>query len=245
MFSTFFYNPIYNLFVLILDFVTSDAGIAIILVTVIIKFALFPLAKQAIKTQIGMKQIKPELDALQKKYGKKPEPEERQKMAMEMMALYRENNVRPFASLFVIIIQLPVLIALYLVFYKGGLPSIDTSLLYSFVTEPTKVDMMFLGVIDLEAKRNILLALLAGAVQAVHSHIAIDVPEADKDATMSADFARSFAQQMKFGLPILIAGTAYFFGSAIALYLITSTSFMLFQEWLVRKDKAELKSIKN
>lgn len=70
MFSTFFYNPIYNLFVLILDFITSDVGLAIVLVTILVKIILFPLAKQSIKTQIGMKKIKPELDALQKKYGK-------------------------------------------------------------------------------------------------------------------------------------------------------------------------------
>ena len=61
---------------------------------------------------------------------------------------------------------------------------------------------------------------------------------------MQADFARSFTQQMKYGLPILIAGTAYFFGAAIALYLITSTSFMLLQEWLVRKDKETLRNVK-
>lgn len=232
------------MFVLILDFVTSDAGIAIILVTVLIKILLFPLAKKAIKTQIGMKQIKPELDALQKKYGKKPKPEERQKMAVEMMALYKDNNVRPFASLFVLLIQLPVLIALYLVFYKGGLPAINSELLYSFVATPQTVDMMFLGFVDLEAKRNIILALLAGAIQAIHSHVSIDVPEASKDGGMQADFARNFTQQMKYGLPLLIAGTAYFFGSAIALYLITSTSFMLLQEYLVRKDKEALRNVK-
>jgi len=244
MFSTFFYNPIYNLLALILDFVTTDAGIAIILATITVKLVLFPLAKRAIKTQIGMKKIKPELDALQKKYGKKPKPEERQQMATEMMALYRENNVRPFASIFVILIQFPVLIALYLVFYKGGLPTIDPSLLYSFVPTPESVNMVFLGFIDLTGQKNIILALIAGAVQAVHSHVAIDVPEAQKDGGVGSDFARSFAQQMKFGLPLLIAGTAYFFGAAIALYLITSTSFMLLQEWLVRKDKAELKATK-
>lgn len=242
MFATFFYNPIYNLFVLLLDFVTSDAGIAIILVTIIVKMLLFPLAKKAIKTQIGMKKIKPELDALQSKYGKKPAPEDRQKMATEMMNLYKRNNVRPFSSILVVLIQLPVLIALYWVFYKGGLPSIDASILYSFVSVPDYVSMNFLGLIDLTAHRNIYLALLAGLVQAFHSRIAIDVPEPSKDGGMQADFARSLTLQMKYGLPVLIAGTAYFFGAAIALYLITSTSFMLLQEYLVRKDKAVLKS---
>ncbi len=242
MFSTLFYNPIYNLFVLILDVVTSDVGIAIILVTVIIKLFLFPLAKQSIITQIGMKKIKPEIDALQKKYGKKPTPEKRQKMAMEMMALYRTNKVRPFASFFMLLIQLPILIALYWIFYKGGLPEINADILYSFVQAPAEVSMSFLGFIDLSAQKNIVLAILAGIVQGFHSWIAIDVPEKNDNATTTEDFTRNITLQMKYGLPLLIAGTAYFFGAVIALYLIISTLFMIFQEYLVRKEKAELKA---
>lgn len=242
MFSTLFYNPIYNLFVLILDFITSDVGIAIILVTIVVKFILFPLAKQSIKTQIGMKKIKPELDALQQKYGKKPSPEKRQEMAMEMMALYRDNNVRPFSSFLMLLIQLPVLIALYWIFYKGGLPEINADILYSFVQVPEQVNMMFLGLVDLTAQKNLLLALVTGLVQAAHSYVAIDVPAKTGNENGTEEFTRNLTLQMKYGLPILIAGTAYFFGAAIALYLITSTLFMLFQEYLVRKDKAELKA---
>ena len=242
MFSTLFYNPIYNLFVFILEFVTSDVGLAIILVTIVIKFILFPLAKQSIKTQIGMKKIKPELAALQKKYGKKPKPEQRQEMAMEMMALYRKNKVKPFSSFFMLLIQLPVLIALYWIFYKGGLPTINTDILYAFVSVPETVNMMFLGLVDLEAQRNILLGLIAGLVQAVHSYLVIDVPEKTSEMDATAEFTRNITLQMKYGLPILIASTAYYFGAAIALYLITSTLFMLFQEWLVRKEKAELQA---
>ncbi|MFW0871310.1 MAG: YidC/Oxa1 family membrane protein insertase [Patescibacteria group bacterium] len=242
MFATLFHNPIYNLFVLILDFITSDVGIAIILMTIIIKLLLFPLAKQSIKTQIGMKKIKPELDLIQKKYGKKPEREERQKMAVEMMELYRANNVRPFSSFFMLLIQLPVLVSLYWIFYKAGLPEINTDILYSFVQVPAEVSMSFLGFIDLSAQHNLILALLAGAIQGVHSYIAIDVPERTSEGSAGAEFTRNLMMQMKYGLPLLIAGTAYYFGAVIALYLITSTLFMLFQEYLVRKEKAELKS---
>lgn len=242
MFSTLFYNPIYNAFVLILDFITSDVGIAIILVTILVKIVLFPLAKQAIKTQIGMKKAKPELDALQSKYGKKPEPEQRQEMAMEMMSIYRKYNIRPFASFLMLGLQLPVLIALYKIFYAGGLPEIKTDILYSFVQIPAQVDMTLLGIVDLSDQKNLILALVAGGVQALHSYFAIDVPEKNPGATTTEDFTRNLTLQMKYGLPLLIAGTSYFFGAAISLYLITSTLFMLFQEWLVRKDKAELKA---
>jgi YidC/Oxa1 family membrane protein insertase len=242
MFSTLFYNPIYNLFVLILDFITSDVGLAIVLVTILVKIILFPLAKQSIKTQIGMKQIKPELDALQKKYGKKPEQEERQKMAMEMMELYRSNNVRPFSSFFMLLIQLPILISLYLIFFKAGLPEINTDILYSFVQIPAEVSMSFIGIIDLTAPHNLVLALMAGVAQAVHSYFAIDVPERGDNDSTGAEFTRNLTMQMKYGLPILISGTAYYFGAPIALYLLTSTLFMLLQEYLVRKEKAELKA---
>ena len=217
MFDALFYNPIYNLFVFLLDNLTSDAGIVIIAVTIIIKIILFPLAKQAIKTQVNMKKIKPELDALQVKYnkGKNLKPEQRQAMATEMMALYKDNGVRPFASFFIILIQLPVLFALYWVFNKGGLPTIDPAILYSFIPMPEQVNMMFLNTFDLTV-RSIPLALLAGASQALHSYIAIDVPEAapknaDGTTDMKADFARSFTMQMKYGLPLLITFIAWSF----------------------------------
>jgi len=249
MFSTLIYNPLYNLLIAILDFVSSDLGIAIIIMTLIVKIILFPLAKSAIKTQIGMKKIKPEQDAIQEKYkkGKNISKEDRQKMAMELMALYRENNVRPFASLLIVFIQIPILLGLYWIVYNGGLPVVDASILYSFVPVPDVVNMNFLGQFDLTQK-SLLLALIAGVAQYTHTRISIDIPE-KKDLpkgelpSMKDDFARTFAVQMRYGIPILIAGTSYFFGSAVAIYFITTAFFSLAQEYIVRKDKAELKAM--
>ena len=250
MFSALIYNPIYNLLIAILDFISSDVGIAIIIVTILIKIMLFPLAKSAIKTQIGMKKIKPEQDVIQKKYKKKAgkiDPEDRQKMALELMQLYKTNNVRPFLSILIVFIQIPILLGLYWIIYTGGLPEVDASRLYSFIPVPDMVSMSFLGIFDL-TERSILLSLLAGVAQFVHTRLSIEIPEKKVVPTgeipsMKDDFARSFAVQMRYGLPVLIGITSYFFGSAVAIYFITTGLFSMVQEYLVRKDKAELKAI--
>ncbi len=113
MFDTFFYNPIYNLVVLLSDYIV-DAGVVIIIATLIIKIILFPLYRRQIDNQIATKKAKPHLEALNKKYkGRVLTPEENQQKMQETLALYREHQIKPFSSLFILLIQLPILIALY------------------------------------------------------------------------------------------------------------------------------------
>ena len=85
-------------------------------------------------------------------------------MGKKMLELYKENKINPFAGLFLIIIQIPVVIALYFVF-RSGFPAVNLDILYSFVPTPTMVDTNFLNFIDLSANNNILVALLAGVSQ--------------------------------------------------------------------------------
>src|SRR5690606_26692144 len=76
-------------------------------------------------------------------------------------ALYKEKNINPFSSLVVILIQLPIIFALYFVFLRSGLPSLNEDLLYSFIPRPGSIDMNFLGMLDITGK-SIILALGAG-----------------------------------------------------------------------------------
>ena len=129
LFNTFFYNPIYNgLIFLVAYFSWVDLGIAVILITIIVKLILFPLTKKSIKTQLKIKQIEPKIKEIKEKYKNN-----REELAKKTMDLYKDNKINPFSGFFLILIQLPVLFALYFVFLKGGLPNINTELIYSFI----------------------------------------------------------------------------------------------------------------
>lgn len=113
MFDTFFYNPVYNLVIFLADYI-PDMGVVIILATLAIKFLLYPLFKKQIHSQIAMKKAKPELEAITKKSkNKNLSREERQQIGLETMAIYQKHGVNPFSMIIVLIIQIPIILALY------------------------------------------------------------------------------------------------------------------------------------
>jgi YidC/Oxa1 family membrane protein insertase len=240
MFSSFFhhvlYVPIYNLLIFLVDIVPGgDVGIAIILATVIVKLILMPLSLRAAHTQRKMRVIQPQLRALQEKHK-----EDKMKLAEESFALYREHNIRPFSSILGAFIQIPFVIALYLVFKRGVIFHIDPTLVYSFVAIPTMVSPLFLGIFSMSGK-SLILALLSAVAQFIYAWIAVPVPEVDKNAkpTTSEDFARMMAIQARFMLPLIIGVASYATSAAVALYFITSSIVGLVQEFIVRRVRHE------
>lgn len=231
LFHTFIYDPIYNGLIYLIGHVPNyDVGIAIIVITVIVKLVLFPLSKTAVRTQILMKKLEPELNELKKKYEK-----DKQQQAQKMMQLYKDNNLNPFSGFLLILIQLPIIFGLYWVFFRGGLPDIDVSLLYSFVSVPMTVNMDFIGLIDMSG-RSLLLAALAGITQFIQINYALPkMAERKDDPSLKEDLARSFQLQMRYVMPVMIAIFAYIISAAIALYWVTSNIFAIGQELYMRK----------
>lgn len=233
MFNTLFYAPIYNVLVWFIDIIPShDAGIALVLVTILVSILLFSVSKKAIKTQIGLKEIEPELKKI------KETVKDQAEQARQIMALYRKHKVNPFSMILLILIQFPVLIALYYMFFYG-LPVIHTELLYSFVANPPLVNMNFLGLVDLSQK-SIVLAGLAGATQYVQAHIMSKrtkvVPTGQKK-TMQEEFAHSMQMQMKYFLPIIIGLISLGLPSALPLYWSVRNLFSAGQELVIMKEK--------
>lgn len=229
LFHALVYDPLYNGVVFFASVVPShDIGLAVIALTVVVRIILFPLSNKAIASQMAMKRIQPEVEELRKKF-RKNSPEQSQ----AILALYRKRGVNPFAGLFVMLIQLPILIGLYFVFLSGGFPAVDASLLYSFITPPPEINMHFLGLVDMGAKHNIVLALLTGLTQLVYTRLSMG-PRGSlsaTEATLSGDIARSFDLQARYGIPIIIGFIAYTIPAAAPLYWVTSNLFMIGQEF--------------
>src|SRR3989344_9437862 len=121
LYNSFIFNPLYNGLIFLMDILPwIDAGVAVVLFTIIIRTVLFPLSKKAIVTQVRMKELEPELNRI-----KQSMKDDRQGQALKIMALYKEKNISPFSSFFVLLIQLPIIFALYSIFLNSGLPVVN------------------------------------------------------------------------------------------------------------------------
>jgi YidC/Oxa1 family membrane protein insertase len=224
LFETVLYQPIFNLFIGLYDII-PDVGIAILLITLLIKLVLYPLTAKSIKAQRELQEIQPKLLELKKKYKT-----DQQKLAQETMKLYSEHKVNPFGSCLPILIQIPIFLALFWVL-QDGLSDAKFDLLYSFVPAPESLNAVSLGIIDL-SKPNIIMALLAGGAQYLQARTLTrkratkPVPDAGKDEDLMA----MMNKQMLYVLPVLTAIISMGLPSGVALYWFLSTIFTALQQ---------------
>lgn len=237
---TIFFDPVYNGLVFFIDVIPGgDVGLAIIATVILVKVLLLPLSIKAVKTQKIMKELEPKLKELKEKFK-----DQREEQARAMMALYKDAGMNPFASILLLFIQIPFVIAIYFAVSKGGgiaLPGINADILYSFIPNPTSVSMEFLGNVDITQK-SIVLALLAGLTQFFSTKLsmaAMPLKEKDPDAApnLKDDFARNMQFQMKYVMPVFIIFIAYSFSATIALYFVVSNIVQIAQEFYVRKHR--------
>lgn len=233
LFQNFFYAPLYNgliLFISITPF--HNVGLAVILFTCFIKVIIFPLSQQSIKTQFEMKRIEPEINALKLKYK-----DDKRLQAEKTMELYKNKGVNPFSGIFLMLIQLPILIALYWVFLEGGFPEIDQSTIYSFTKIPEIINMDFLGISV--ADKSTLFAFFVAVAQFFQMQITIPQikkveAKDDKKSNFADELAKSMNMQMKYVMPIIMFFIAKNFPLVVSLYLITSSLFAIGQELYIR-----------
>ena len=233
LFHNFFYAPLYNGLILFINFIPfHNVGMAVILFTCIIKIIIFPLSQQSIRTQFEMKQIEPEINEIKLKYK-----DDKKLQAEKTMLLYKEKKINPFAGILLMLIQLPILIALYWVFLKGGLPDIDQTTIYSITKIPNLINMNFFGINV--ADKSVFFAVIVAVAQFLQMQITI--PKTKKKQNIDGkpsgfgdELAKSMNVQMKYVMPIIMFFIAKSFPLVVSLYLITSSLFAIGQEYYVR-----------
>ncbi len=241
-----FYYPIYNALIFLMATITmGDVGFAVILLTLIVKLALFPFSKKSIKSQILLKKLDPELKKIKKDFPDK------QEQAKQTFALYKEYGVNPFSGCLLVIIQIPVIFGLYYAFYKGL--SLGNVPLYSFVHYPLDANSMFLGMFDLTSK-SLLFAVLAGVTQFFQAHLMypkktkeekeLELLNAPKEKNFQEEIAKSMTMNMKYVLPVFIGFVAYQISAAVALYWIVSNIATIAQEWYIRRSLKQTLEVK-
>ena len=242
LWNTFFYKPLYNSLVYIVDMLPGNSlFLAVMILTIIVRLIISPLSYRSIKTQLKTKKLQPLLRDIKKNITDK------QEQARETMKLYREHGVKPFSGFLLILVQFPIIIALYWVFRDGGV-DIDPESLYSFISIPENISLTSFG-IDL-AQKSFILAFLTGFTQYIYLSIAATMKK-NKNDTGQTDQEKMMAMvgnSMKYMMPVMITIFAYTIGGAVALYWTTSNIFMIIQEVFIQKKlqkKAEFATDNN
>ncbi len=239
LWNTFLYEPIYNALIFIINNVTfGDVGFAIVIVTILVKVILFPLTKKSARSQILMKKMEPEIKKIKQDY---PNKEEQAKKTLE---LYKKYGTNPFSGCLVVLLQMPVIFALYYVFYEGL--KIDESLIYSFIQIPTTLSTNFLGIFEL-GEKSLFLGVLTGLSQFIQGYLASPVKNKqieiikdndsvkDKKADFQEQLSDSMQMNVKYILPVFIGFIAWKISAAVALYWTVSNIFTILQEWYIRR----------
>ena len=229
LYHTIFFDPLYNMLVLLFKVIPwADAGLIVIVLTLLVRLIMFPLSKKAVLTQVRMNEINPELAKIKETYKDKPEEQ-----ARRTLALYKERGVNPFSGILVIIIQIPIIFALYQIFLH--FPVVNADLLYSFVEVPQAINTTFLGFINITAKSAVL-AFLAALSTFLQFKVSMKEQKAPTGNSFGDNLARSMQTQMKYFFPVIVFFISYSISGVIALYWLTTNLFSIAQELFVRKN---------
>ena len=231
------YQPLFNCLVVLYNYTPgNDFGVAVIFLTLIIRFILYPTSVKAVTSQRGLQKLQPQIQEIQKKYKT-----DKEKQAKEILDIYKREKINPFSGLLLALIQLPILIALYRVFWEGLNPK-ELVNLYSFVTNPGQINAIFLHLIDL-SKPNMILAVLAGLTQYFQTKMLSpkNSPKA-RDASKGVDFSQTMQKQMLYFFPVFTVIILMGLPSALGLYWTISGLFSIIQQYLIFKkyDKTEV-----
>jgi len=226
------WQPLFNLLILFYLYI-PNLGVAIILLTLLIRIILYPLQGKAAKSQLALQEIQPKLKELQKKYK-----DNKEEQAKAMMALYKTEGINPFSGFLVMLIQFPILIVLYRLFWQG-IQEENFQYLYSFVQRPETINSIFLGM-DLN-EPSIILAILVGIAFFIQAKLSAPKKKVKKEQGSKAMFGEMFQKQMLYVFPIFIVFILWNLPSALGLYLLISGIFTASQQYFAKKKRQEEK----
>lgn len=220
-----FYKPLLNCLLFLTSVLPgNDLGFSVIILTIAIRFMMFPLTHRMIHTQRKMKELEPELKKIQ------GETKSKEEQGKAVMGLYKKHGINPFSGFLNILIQFPLLFAMYSVFWNG-IP-FQVADVYSFLRIPEHINVEFLSLINLSAP-NIFLAVLAAVSQFMQIRLAMPASPPKSDSKVKG-VAEMMQKQMLYTFPVLIFFIGISMPSAVALYWTTMNVFAIVHEAIVR-----------
>lgn len=238
-----FYRPIYNILIFLASSIPfKDLGLAIILLTIIIRAILLVPSHKALKSQRKLQEVQPKLAKIREKYK-----DNQEMIAKETMALWKEHKVNPLGSCLPLLVQFPFLIAIFYVIQSGLNPD-DAYLLY----EPfkdfslTAINVNFLNILDLTKVNAFVLPLIVGGLQFSQMKLTMAKKGPKKEGVKNE--MESANQIMVYVMPVMIAVFTATLPAGVGLYWGTSTIFGVAQQLIVNRqvdsEKSQVRVIK-
>jgi len=183
----------------------------------------FPLSIRTVRSQKALNQLNPKIQEIKQKFKG-----DKSAQSAETMKLYKENNINPLAGCLPLLIQLPILIALYQAFIAGLKPE-NLNMLYGFVSNPGVVNKISFGFIDTTSKMP-LLAILAGAAQFIQAWA---TKAQNQDSNPNKEMA-ALNSQMLYFFPVMIIIIGWNLPAGLVLYWITTTVFSILEQLYIK-----------
>ena len=236
IFHVILYQPLFNALVFLYNYIPGkDFGVAIIVLTILLRLALYPLNAKALRAQKTLSDLQPKMQEIKERFkGNKDEA------SRKLLELYQKEKFNPFSAILPILIQLPILIALYSVF-RNGSHADQISWLYGFVKDPGYINQSFFGILNL-AEKSFPVAILSGIFQFIQSKqiLALSPNKSQKGKTM--DSASMMQAYTTYGFPIFTVLLTMRFPAALGLYWITTSICSIAQQWYFMKKTRSTKS---
>lgn len=227
-----------NLLLLIFAFLPgNDFGLAVIVLTIVIRIALWPLVKKQLYHQKAMKDLQPEIKKIKDKTKG-----DRTKESQLMVELFKEKEINPFASLGLVLLQFPILIALFFVLQRVLDPMQVSELSYGFIhslgpvqdiiNNPGQFHPTLLGLIDM-SQPSLLLAGIAGLAQFWQAK------QLTPQDTTKTDKSKRFGFNIQLIFPVVTVAIAARFPAALALYWAATSLVAVIQQAIVLHEDVE------
>ena len=229
-----FYRPIYNALIFLISVMPNhDLGLALILLTIIIRTILLAPSHKAMKAQRKMQEIQPKIEELKEKYKG-----DQQRIAQETMTIWKTQKVSPLGSCMPLLLQFPILIALFYV-VQGGLNPDNTFLLYTTYGDFSflNIKTSFLG-LDLLKANLYVLPLIVGLLQFAQMKLAMAKKGNKKSGPKEMAMASSM---MTYFMPVMIAVFTATLPAGVGIYWGTSTLYGLIQQIFVNRSSDNVK----
>jgi YidC/Oxa1 family membrane protein insertase len=226
-FNTILIYPLLNLLVFTYHYI-PDIGVVIILLTLLVRLVLLPSFHKSLKHQKALADLQPKMDEIKERYK-----DDKEQQARATMELYKIHKVNPISSCLPLLIQLPILIALYQVFIRS-LNGQHLAGIYSFVPTPTSISPMFFGILNL-SHANIVMAAIAALLQYWQARLMLPKSKT-QDGT-----AKMMQYQTLYLLPAVTLFIGFRLPASLPLYWIVTTLFGIAQQYyIIRKEATEI-----
>ena len=222
------YQPLFNILILIISFSPNlNLGIAIIILTLILRAILHKQNKKAMVAQRKLSKIQPKLNEIRNKYK-----DDQQKMAQETLKIWSQEKINPLSSLTPMLVQFPILIGLFYVIQ--GVLNIDNQyLIYDMLNHIKLQDIgtQFTSLIDLKKTNKIVLPVIVASLQFTQMYMTLPKSDEKTDSTQ-----KGIQNGMLYFMPALIAVVTATLPSGVGLYWGTSTLVGICQQYFINKE---------